>query len=242
MWLYSDNVAISAPDIPWALPNICMQAPFPITSFSTFFFFHFSRVYTAIMTVPQSMCFPSSHKSLCYPSFLLCSSSDCHHSPRAAGWSVPAEQRCKPPHTGGKGHSRELCWIRAMEAVQQHSRTLESVRGVLITTFTRLSSAQLQAPPHWMHTHCLHTHTLILGTQKLALIVTLHTWGEGRDKTVAGPQTVKRSRYTWSPGPAANSRMISGKYKLSCTEFVSFFLHVPRLHFSSPSVTLQFMQ
>lgn len=61
------------------------KLPFPSPVFPLFFFFHFYSVYTAIMTVPQSMCFPSSHKSLCYPSFLLCSSSDCHHSPRAAG-------------------------------------------------------------------------------------------------------------------------------------------------------------
>lgn len=62
MWLYSDNVAASVPDIPQALYQ-CMQSPFHTTTvFPEFLFFHSCRVYTGIMTVPQGMQPPSSQQ------------------------------------------------------------------------------------------------------------------------------------------------------------------------------------
>lgn len=136
----------------------------PCHQFFHFFFSHFSRVYTAIMTAPQSMLSPllptacASLPSSCAPAL---------PASRAPGLQAEAFLQSRGPshHTlEAKGNQDSSA---GSEPWRQCSSTAGfwRVRGVPIITFIHLSSAHLQAPPHYMHTHCTYTHAHALGTQ-----------------------------------------------------------------------------
>lgn len=172
MRLYSDNIAISVLYIPWALPNIRMEAPFPSTTFPTF----------CPSTSPGCIQPLWQHLRVCVPPLLttVCATLPSSCALASTASTAPGLQpEAFQQSWGASYHTLEAKGIQESSAGSEPWRQCSStagflrVRGGPITTFICLSSAQLQAPPHWKHTHSVSTHTHTSGAQKLALIGTL---------------------------------------------------------------------